>query len=72
MNGRIRKPLKANTKFTMPFDKMDYTSLKYFNKILSCSVRPVVVGHEADQINNLNTQGKDTAAQERFRAQKQS
>ena len=69
MNGRIRKPLKANTKFTIPFDKMDYTSLKYFNKILSCYVHPVVVGHEADQINNLASHGDGQIAQERYRAE---
>ena len=69
MNGRIRKPLKANTKFTIPFDKMDYISLKYFNKILSFYVHPVVVGHEADQINNLASHGDGQIAQERYRAE---
>ena len=71
MNGRVRKPTKANMKdtYTIPFDQMDLTSLKYFHKILSFYVHPVVVSDELAQMLNPNTRRDGQMAQERHRAE---
>ena len=68
LGGRMRKTLKPNQKFSIPFDRMDMTSLKYFHEILSFYVHPVVVGDEAAQVNNPSARDGQVA-QERHRAE---
>jgi hypothetical protein len=55
--------------YTIPFDQMDLTSLKYFHKILSFYVHPVVVSDELAQMLNPNTRRDGQMAQERHRAE---
>ena len=68
LGGRMRKTLKPNQKFSIPFDRMDMTSLKAFHEILSFYVHPVVVGDEAAQVNNPSARDGQVA-QERHRAE---
>lgn len=51
-NSKNRRSLTQKKEYSVPFDKMDITSLRYLRKLLSLYVHPVVVSDESTRINN--------------------
>jgi hypothetical protein len=68
VHGRMSSP-KKSCKFAIPFDEMDLHSLKYFQRVLSFYVHPVVVDDETAQMYNPSSRGDGQMAQERHRAE---
>ena len=59
-------PPEKKKEYPVPFDKMDITSLRYLQKLLSFYVHPVVVNDETTRPNNP---GGVKVAQERHRSE---
>jgi hypothetical protein len=51
-NSKNRRSLTQKNEYSVPFDKMNITSLRYLRKLLSLYVHPVVVSDESTRINN--------------------